>query len=390
MKNTKTPLILRPAILGLFLLAALFMCALAFRATEQVKNESPAVSVEMARLQESRAYYEGRVTPAPSVRMGQVTLPPLPEVPDAMHTQPKPLSLPEIGEGYQAETMVVPSVALSSRPVWRENAAKSGTSGTSVAKVAVIIDDMGMDRRRTQVALTLPAPVTFAWLPYAPQIQGWVDEGRAAGHEMLVHMPMEPDSLTTDPGPTALKSTMSPAELAAMLDKNFSAFDGYVGFNNHMGSKLTRDPTAMAQVMQQAQRRGLLFVDSRTASDSVAADMAAVLGVPHAARDVFLDHYEDSASVMAALISLEETARRKGYAIAIGHPKDNTLSALREWLPTLAEKGLLLVPVSALVRTYEPAGGDLAEVKSEAPVNRVTDYGFVGPLQPPLLVRAPY
>lgn len=390
MKNNKTPIVLRPAVLGLFLLAALFICALAFRAAEQVESESPAVSVEMARLQESRAYYEGRVTPAPAVRMGQVALPPLPEVPEGLYTQPKPLSLPDVAEDLP------PAISASVLPpakrmAWRENAAKVVPEARgSVAKVAIIIDDMGMDRRRTQVALTLPAPVTFAWLPYAPKIQGLVDEGRAAGHEMLVHMPMEPDSLTIDPGPSALRSTMTSTELTAMLDKNFSAFEGYVGFNNHMGSKLTRNPVAMITVMQEARQRGILFVDSRTAPDSVAADTAAALGLPHAARDVFLDHYEDRASVVEALAALEEVAHRKGYAIAIGHPKDNTMNALREWLPTLADKGLQLVPVSALVRAYEPAAGALAQVNNQDQTTQSIDYDFVGPLRPPVSGPAPY
>ncbi|QQG35355.1 MAG: divergent polysaccharide deacetylase family protein [Micavibrio aeruginosavorus] len=385
MKNNKTPMILKPAVIGLFLLAALFVCALAFRATEMTQAVSPEAAVEMARLQESRAYYEGRISAAPTARMGQVSLPPLPPLPESMETEPRRLLLPE----YEAAPAIAETTPKAAQ--WKENAAKVEVAPLSAARIAIIIDDMGMDRRRTQVALTLPAPITFAWLPYAPQIQGLVDEGRATGHEMLVHMPMEPDSLTVDPGSTVLKSSMTPAELTAMTETNLSAFSGYVGFNNHMGSKLTRDPAAMALVMDVARRHGILFVDSRTSPDSVAASTAAAVGLPYAERDIFLDHYEDSASVMAALEELEKVARRKGFAIAIGHPKDNTMDALRTWLPTLAGKGLQLVPVSALVRIHEPAAGNAGSVEGR-PVasNRPIDYGFVGPLQPPVSGPAPY
>ncbi|MBT5456775.1 MAG: divergent polysaccharide deacetylase family protein, partial [Rhodospirillaceae bacterium] len=42
--------------------------------------------------------------------------------------------------------------------------------------------------------------------------------------------------------------------------------------------------------------------------------------------------------------------------IAIGHPYDTTISALKKWLPTLSPRGFILVPVSAIVRHRLEAG----------------------------------
>lgn len=136
----------------------------------------------------------------------------------------------------------------------------------------------------------------------------------------------------------------------------------------------------MQIVMAEAVKRGLLVVDSRTSAVSVADQVAGAFGAAHTLRDVFLDHNEDLNSVKDALAQLENVARHKGYAVAIGHPKDNTLTALREWLPTLAGKGLQLAPVSAVVRTSEPAAGGVAP---RTVVSGISSPFVVGPLQPP-------
>jgi polysaccharide deacetylase 2 family uncharacterized protein YibQ len=92
------------------------------------------------------------------------------------------------------------------------------------------------------------------------------------------------------------------------------------------------------------------LADPRTASSSVGAELARKLGVPTAARDVFLDDQITSAAIAERLAAVEAIARRHGTAIAIGHPHDATLEQLTEWLAKLSAKGLVLVPVSAIVR----------------------------------------
>ena len=217
------------------------------------------------------------------------------------------------------------------------------------ARVVVIIDDMGLDPRRNRMAMALPGPLTLSFLPYGKNLQRAAAEAKRRGHEVLVHMPMEPLDAALDPGPEALRADMSKGLLQQALLDNLGAFSGYVGINNHMGSRLTQDRRAMGWVMEILQARGLLFVDSRTIENSVAEDMAAQYNVDHATRDVFLDHVETPEAVAQSLRKLEDVAYRRGYAVAIGHPKDVTLNALRDWLPTLKEKDLTLVPVSAVV-----------------------------------------
>jgi polysaccharide deacetylase 2 family uncharacterized protein YibQ len=147
-----------------------------------------------------------------------------------------------------------------------------------------------------------------------------------------------------------LTSTESADEFSARLNKNLSAFDGYVGINNHMGSRLTTNRKSMDMVMAEIHARGLLFVDSRTVSASVAAESAAAHHVPQVSRNVFLDDEATIVAVRHQLGEVERIAHRDGQAVAIGHPKAATIDALKEWLPTLKDKGFILVPVSAVVK----------------------------------------
>jgi polysaccharide deacetylase 2 family uncharacterized protein YibQ len=102
--------------------------------------------------------------------------------------------------------------------------------------------------------------------------------------------------------------------------------------------------------MEELRARGLVFLDSRTSPSSAGVRLAVAYGVPHAARDVFLDDDQAPSAIAKQLARLEQVARQHGSAIAIGHPHDATIAALKAWLPLLGEKGFALVPVSTVVR----------------------------------------
>ncbi len=233
-------------------------------------------------------------------------------------------------------------------PAWKKNAV-AVTVPKHTAKIVIIIDDMGEDRAHTKEVTELPAPLTLSYLPYPEHIADEVAEGRKAGHEIMMHMPMEPMHADLETGDYFLTTEEPADEFMAHLNKNLAAFNGYVGINNHMGSRLTTDRKSMDMVMAELRARGLLFVDSRTVAASVAAECAAAHHVPQVSRDVFLDDVPTIEAVRHQLAEVERIARSHGKVIAIGHPKAATIDALKEWLPTLKDKGFALVPVSAVV-----------------------------------------
>ncbi|MBK1669127.1 hypothetical protein CKO28_13895 [Rhodovibrio sodomensis] len=266
-----------------------------------------------------------------------------------------------VDDGRRQAAAAPPPAEPAGLPAWRRNAAAYPAPGPGVAKIAVVIDDLGLNRPNARATVALPGPLTLAFMTYAPNPGELTRAARQAGHELLVHMPMQPSDDTTDPGPKVLHGELDRSELLARLDWGLSRFDGYVGINNHMGSAFTRDAEGMRTVLAELKRRGLMFLDSRTIAGSVAGPLAAEMGVAHATRDVFLDNNRDVAAIRAQLAKAERIARETGSAIAIGHPYDETIQALRAWLPTLRDKDIALVPVSALVQDGSPDVAQLPE-----------------------------
>jgi len=262
-------------------------------------------------------------------------------------------------EPVHAAEPPAPAPLRSGRPDWQRLAVAAPPTGGR-PMIAVIIDDMGLDRRRSQLILDLPGPLTISFMSYAEDMTRQLAEARARGDEIMMHVPMEPLDDRMDPGPGVLTDKLSPTEIRQHLDADLGKFGGIVGINNHMGSRFTAFAPGMEVVMQDLRERGLLFIDSLTTDKSVGLAMARRYGVPSAGRNVFLDNAGDLISVEFELGKLEEVARAKGNAIAIGHPRDATIAGLAKWLPTLAAKGFVLVPVTAIVRARQQDGAQTA------------------------------
>jgi polysaccharide deacetylase 2 family uncharacterized protein YibQ len=246
-----------------------------------------------------------------------------------------------------AAPVVPPAAPVIALPAWQAFAVPVTAK---LPMIAVIIDDMGLDRRRSARIVALTAPLTISFMTYADHLDDQAAAARARGHELMMHMPMQPISESFDPGPDVLTDQLPAAELRRRIDHDLDRFQGYVGVNNHMGSRFTADAAGMRIVMEELHQRGLLFIDSLTTGKSVGLATARQMDVPAAARDVFLDDVDDETAIVAQLAKAEAEARRTGSAIAIGHPHDNTIAALIRWLPGLAQRGVMLVPVSAVVK----------------------------------------
>ncbi len=240
------------------------------------------------------------------------------------------------------------AAAVSSAETWRKNAVPFADLN-SRPLVAIVIDDVGIDRPRSKRAWELAGPLTMSFLPYAKDLREQARTARARGHELMLHLPMEPNG-RNDPGPNALLVSLPDSELRQRTVAALDSFDGYAGVNNHMGSRFTAFRPGMETVLRQFKGRGLMFLDSRTTAQSVGDQVAQEIGLPGMVRHVFLDDDESLESVRRKLAETEAMARRQGFVVAIGHPHETTLQALGEWLPGLPAKGLALAPATAVLR----------------------------------------
>ncbi len=221
------------------------------------------------------------------------------------------------------------------------------------AKLAIIIDDLGYNLQAGLRTIALPGAYTLALLPSTPHTQTLAKQGAAQNKELMLHAPMA-NSAGLDLGPGALTADLSRAEFIASLRHSLNELPDIKGLNNHTGSALTPQPRYMGWVMGEAAKRDLYFVDSRTTAASRAYEVASAYGLPSAQRDVFLDHQRDREHIAEQLQRAIDLAKRRGQAIAIGHPYPETLDVLEQAASLLETANVTLVPASQLVHKAAP------------------------------------
>ena len=226
-------------------------------------------------------------------------------------------------------------------------AAETAVDAPERVRIALIIDDLGNQEVYGKKALALPGAVTYSFLPQTPFAWQLASEAHRLNKEVMLHLPMESD-LGNALGAGALTLEMSQAEFLQTLKRNLASVPYVAGVNNHMGSLLTRDPTAMRWLMNGLREAGLYFIDSRTTDATLAERVARNQFVATARRHIFLDNVPERDAVREQLAALIEMAKEQGSAIGIGHPYPETLSVLAEELPKIETAGIELVPASTL------------------------------------------
>ena len=173
---------------------------------------------------------------------------------------------------------------------------------------------------------------------------------RKNGHEVLVHLPVKRRDQAARPNREGLGAEDAEA-IRERVHRALARVPHAAGVNPRLGPRRAADFPVMREILEVLQERGLLFLDSRSADESLDAAVARTLGVPVAQRDLFIDADADSVrAVERKLWELAEIARRKGQAIGIGQDREATLLALESTLPKLESRGFRVVPVSQLVR----------------------------------------
>jgi polysaccharide deacetylase 2 family uncharacterized protein YibQ len=217
------------------------------------------------------------------------------------------------------------------------------------ARLAIILDDLGSDRGAAQAIFAMPYPLTLSVLPNHTHSADIAQEASRRGFQVMLHLPMK--SLGNERAEAdELRPGMSAGDVSAFVDNLLQAVPDVAGVNNHQGSQSTADAALMDELMPVLRERKLFYVDSRTTAATVAYDTAQRFGVRSGFRNVpFLDDVADVGAVRKQLQLALRDARKKGDAIAIGHPHPATLQALREVLPEAKAQGVRLVFASEVV-----------------------------------------
>ncbi|MDF2835983.1 MAG: protein of unknown function YibQ [Paenibacillus sp.] len=219
--------------------------------------------------------------------------------------------------------------------------------------VTIVIDDFGNGMKGTEEMLRLPVKFAVAVMPFMPTTKQDAETAHKLGHDVLVHMPMEPNQGKRSwLGPGSITSDLSDDEVRRRVEEAIAEVPHAVGMNNHMGSKITADERIMRIVMTVCREHGLFFLDSKTTSRTVVSKIANEVGVPVLENNVFLDdvytieHISKQVGVMRKHMTTHE------HTITIGHvgpPGPKTASVLRQSIPALQSEAAFVKP-SELVR----------------------------------------
>ncbi len=228
-----------------------------------------------------------------------------------------------------------------------------GKKGTGL----IVIDDAGNNLKELDPFLSFPGALTIAVLPGLPHSAEAARRIRAAGKDVILHQPMEAIG-GQNPGPGAIFVNMSPEEMRVVLERNIAEVGPIVGMNNHQGSLVTSDVTAMETILAVCRKHDIYFLDSRTTGETVVPAVAARMGIRIRERDVFVDNIQERAEMIRFIQEGFQKAEKKGSSVMIGHAWSSELaSTLRELYPELIEQGFSLSTISRIMMgTYDDEG----------------------------------
>lgn len=215
-------------------------------------------------------------------------------------------------------------------------------------KIAVILDDWGYNKKSFPYLESIKYPFTVAVLPGLSYSRAAAEAAHANTKAVMLHLPMQPQK-DLPREKRVILTAMSAGEVKYVVEQLTGEIPFFTGVNNHQGSLVTEDKRIMGIILSEFKSRNLFFVDSLTSADSIAYDEARRLGVPAGKRDVFIDNKKELEYNELQIEELKKLAKKRGYAVGIGHDDVVTLQALEKNMPLIEAEGFEFVYAAELV-----------------------------------------
>lgn len=193
-------------------------------------------------------------------------------------------------------------------------------------KLAIILDDVSNKSQLNKIQAT-GLKLTPAIFPPSQRSKTSHKLAKELEHYMI-HLPMESGSAQFNKQTKTLITTYSKAQIEARVKEIRALFPTARFVNNHTGSVYTDNYHAMKTLYSTLRSEGFVFVDSRTIGSTKVPQIAEEFGDAYVARDVFIDNEHNIPYIHKQLQKAVDKAKKRGYAIAIGHPHKMTLKAL--------------------------------------------------------------
>ena len=194
------------------------------------------------------------------------------------------------------------------------------------AKLVLIIDDVATFEHASMIK-SLGLKITPSIFPATKTHPDTPSIARSFEFYMI-HLPMQAKHFDS-PEIGTLTINESFESMHEKIKKIRKDFPRAKYTNNHTGSRFTSDYDAMDKAYRALIEQGFIFVDSKTIAQTAVARAAKKYNQPYISRDIFLDDDPSAAAVRRELVAAVNLAKKRGYAIAIGHPKKNTIAVIK-------------------------------------------------------------
>lgn len=210
----------------------------------------------------------------------------------------------------------------------------------------IVIDDFGNGLDGTEEMLQLEIPLTIAVMPFLETSESDAKIAYEKGHEVIIHMPLEPKSGKRSwLGPKPITVDLSDEEIRQRVLEAIESVPHAKGMNNHTGSKATENERVMRIVLEVCKEKGLYFLDSRTSHKSVVGKIAKEIHLPYLENQMFFDqqHTRTHMSKQAELVL--KKLKEKDYVISIGHvgvSGDTMVDVIKSYFPLWQENAQMM------------------------------------------------
>ncbi|MFC6458069.1 MULTISPECIES: divergent polysaccharide deacetylase family protein [Paenibacillus] len=229
---------------------------------------------------------------------------------------------------------------------------RSEGEGAGPKKIAIVIDDLGNDMQGTKEIMELPVPFTVAVMPFLPTTKRDAEWAHSLGHDVLVHMPMEPvKGKKSWLGPGALTTDLSDEEIRRRVIAAIEEVPYAIGINNHMGSKVTADKRMMRIVLEVCKEKHMIYLDSKTTPKSVVPMVAQDLNFRTLENNIFMDDIYTREHIVKQALKVLKHVDDHDTTVVIGHvgpPGKHTAAVLKQTIPSIQKKAQF-VTISKLV-----------------------------------------
>ncbi len=309
-----------------------------------VAPEPPKFDQPMPAVPEDKS---GKATQLPKA----APAPPLVNQP-APAIKPSAVRLPPANPQIQEKTSdgVLPTIAQDGTKPWRFYAKPFERDGKK-PMIAIIITGLGHNKTVTDHAMALNENITLSFSPYARGIEQLGASARLAGHEVMVDLPVDPANYpAADPGPYGLLLEKPPEENESRLRWLMMRIPTSVGFVTPRNERYTSSIEHTKILTQSLANRGLMLVLARDTSKNETKEILSQTTAVNVVADFVIDEDLSEATIKAKLVSIEQLALQRGFAVGIAQPYPVSVAQIMQWADTLAAKGILLVPISAVAR----------------------------------------